>query len=256
MPPAGSRSPSPHVWSTTDTVPTLADIALPPRRRLRDGSTSTASSRSNGTSSRPPAKSAKRTRSERSGSSRSDHLGDPQDPNPSGAVPSRTAEESRRLPKLNPRARSTLFYSSDTDSGSDGDDKDGAMERETNDAQKRQRDEYQLPPEVAPTSASTPSTGDPGERRFTAQEKGKGRAVAPASPSPGPEIVTVSDDEEEEDVPGADFDESIQFISSTPASEPVAAEEEVEGIIDEDSSLSAFSEQPRYVHGRPVTQYD
>lgn len=85
----------------------------------------------------------------------------------------------------------------------------------------------------SPASSSTESSGP---RRFTAQEKGKGRAIS------RPSVIEMSDEDA--------FDESIQFIDSKPAppiditddDETMVEEEPPEAAIDEESSISAFSE--------------
>lgn len=160
MPPG---SPSHDIWTEEHAAPTLADIALPPRRRLRDGSSAS--------NSDPANRKSKRTRvgSSTSRSSRS---------------ATADGEQSRRLPRLRTRERPETRSPSPPlvaeETGTEG----------TSTAQSG-------PELVAHEDAPAPVDGDddsPGPPRFTAEEKGKGKAM-----SPTPEVIEIQDDEPQMD---------------------------------------------------------
>lgn len=149
-----------------------------------------------------------------------------------------TAEASRKLPRLQARAvaaqpRALVRH----DSSEDEDDKDEVI------GGNGVHVGAQLPPpthvvdsegvEMRRTQSTSSSEG---QRRFTAQEKGKGRAAAP---SVTPEVFEV-DSDSSDDVPLA-ANESVQFISSSVVPEAVDDEDTAEAI-DEHSGLTAFSE--------------
>ncbi|CAK9779560.1 unnamed protein product [Cutaneotrichosporon oleaginosum] len=280
-------------------APTLADVPLNPRRRLRDGtesaSTSASVSSSRSSSCGNALRGVKRTRSTRS------------DTDDVGA----NAEASRRLPALHPRLprpephqagdEEEVFTLSpdpnqaemmdidarddervppgsstapDTEAGPSGpipEHTEAKGDLSSDDEPLRRRSRSFSRPEHrgegratapaangdasghdnslesaladlhssphsnhnrSPSPASTSTSSGP---RYTAQEKGKGRAIQRS-------VIDVSDDEH--------FDESIQFIESRAAApiaisddEPDMDKEPPEAAIDDESAISAFSEQ-------------
>lgn len=228
MPP-GSPSRSHNIWTEEHAAPTLADVVLPPRRRLRDGTRA----------SSPRSKRA-RTRSTRSGTSTDDL--EPLD-----------EEQHRRLPRLRTRERATprspspeppqastslspppppqaqLSEEGPPHTSRDSPTPHTSLRDHDQDAF-ASLDDPGIP--GSPGSA-TDTSGDEGPRRFTAAEKGKGRAMPP-------EVIEIPDDE-----PG--MDESIQILDHTPA--PPRPVKEVKSAIAEDDALSAFSKLTVYVYG-------
>ncbi|KAK4688165.1 hypothetical protein P7C73_g1944, partial [Tremellales sp. Uapishka_1] len=140
--------------------PTLADVTLPPRRRLRDGRTSRGSS-SSSSRGRPPAATRRRRAST-------------EDPE---------WEESRLKPKLNPKPRQKVVKRTARQRGTDDDSSLTPLPMEENDrGRKRHREEDVSSPLPSIYGSESP------KRRYTAMEKGKGKA-----------IVIEDDDEEDED---------------------------------------------------------
>lgn len=140
--PSRSHQRSHDIWTEEHAAPTLADVVLPPRRRLRDGTRASSPKRA-------------RTRSTRSGTSTDVEPADD--------------EQRRRLPRLRTRERA--------DPRSASPDRpplheDGPPETSPHDPVAAQD---AFVPFGSPGSASS----DEGPRRFTAQEKGKGRAMPP-----------------------------------------------------------------------------
>lgn len=233
--PQGTSSSQHQSWDSGHAAPTLADIELAPRRRLRDGTSSTSSSR------RSSARGSSTAKRQRTMSSRSTLTDDESVEHE--LVPQPTAEESRRLPRLQAAARArprpSHMFDSDSDgsvSSSDGIEAVGVVRPPAarvdngggaSGAGSSRRD----------SDAGT-STSSPQPRRFTAQEKGKGRAQPePASSAATPEVFEIEDSDDDEPA----FEQSIQFISAVPA--PIAVDDDPHSpVIEEDAALTAYSE--------------
>lgn len=244
MPPE-SASPPRSIWSSAHIAPTVGHVTLPARRPLRDGTDSTVSRGSS--ASRPaPGLLGKRGRSDRSGSSKSDKSSEGvksrYSPDTVAHMPPVSgqqvtgAEASRRLPRL--QTRKSLVQSSDDESLTDLSDGEGeGSPRNSSGGVVTDHTPVNGVPRTtqSPTLIQSGSSSDDSGPRFTAAQKGKGRAAT----TPSPQVF--GSDSDVNDGLDAAMDESIQFISSAPAREVVEVIEETNGVIEEDSALSAFS---------------
>lgn len=197
-----------NVWTEEHAAPTLADVVLPPRRRLRDGTRASSPKRA-------------RTRSTRSGTSTD--------------VENVDQEERRRLPRLRTRERADPRSASPDRPPPDQEERPppsphshslsaphDPVHNPVHDPVHGHDYDPVAEPAFEPFGSPTSESSDD-LPRFTAQEKGKGRAM--------PEIIEIDDEP---------MDESIQFLDHAPApSRPV---KEVQSAIAEDDALSAFSE--------------
>ncbi|WOO78674.1 uncharacterized protein LOC62_02G002213 [Vanrija pseudolonga] len=227
-----SASPPPNPNPPWGSAPTLANLELEPRLRLRDGSHSSASTRS---SMRPASRSRGGSR-QRRGSTRSEGLDSvvssestdmPAATNTTAAAANADPRSTRRLPRLNSRPRRPTPERQDNDSSSE--DEPLALSRSRSPVKRSATARHT---EVIGSSSSSSSPDSGAARRFTAAEKGKGRA-APPSPTP----IEVESDSDDSPLLA---DESIQFIKQQ-APSPLPVEDEVESVIGEDEAITAYT---------------
>lgn len=230
---ASASPPPPNPNPPWGSAPTLGNLELEPRLRLRDGSHSSASTRS----SMRPAPRSRGGSHPRRGSARSEGLDSVNSAEstdmPTATSTTTTADQrsTRRLPRLNSRARRpTTPEQPANDSTSE--DEPLALSRSRSPV-KRSATARRSAELVGSSSSSLSSPDSGAARRFTAAEKGKGRA-APPSPTPI-EIESDSDDSP------LLADESIQFIGHQ-APSPLPVEDEVESVIGEEEAITAYSE--------------
>lgn len=156
-----------NVWTEEHAAPTLADVVLPPRRRLRDGTRASSPKRA-------------RTRSTRSGTSTDIETVD---------------EDRRRLPRLRMRERADPRRASpqrppQEENGPPPSPHSHSHSAPHDPVHGHDHDpvtEHAFEPFGSPTSESSDDLP-----RFTAQEKGKGRAM--------PEIIEIDDEPMDESI--------------------------------------------------------